>query len=304
MRILIASIAILFAMLAPARSSQIFPYQFFKMDIPRCAADNELTGIDNLGQVVGYGCNPSIAFASSFPGYARWNEIGYPGAESSQVYTIDNSEDKGGEYTAGSTEQGFLRRKAAVYSSYPFPIFGAAPIHCSQTGGKHCKLRRSVGDLYAVGGNGATGFVLDVTTGVQSTISVPGSGFTVATGRNELGDTCGNYDGGIWLLKFGETTFSTYSYPGSQMTSALHLNWQKQIVGYYVGDDGLKHGYILTYPNSAKPYWQTIDVPAGWGASGTVVAGNNDHGEIVGYYLDAAGLPHGFLGLRVKSASN
>ena len=49
----------------------------------------------------------------------------------------------------------------------------------------------------------------------------------------------------------------------------------------------------LTGPAKAQYTFTTIDVPGA--ANGTVAYGINDAGQIVGYYLDAAGTFHGFL---------
>ena len=55
---------------------------------------------------------------------------------------------------------------------------------------------------------------------------------------------------------------------------------------------GASHGFVVSNPlTQAK--WQSIDDPNGIGT--TVVNGINDKGDLVGFYVDAAGNTDGFL---------
>lgn len=306
MKYFVFILSMLLATSGAAKASQIFTYSYAMMDNNKCPNDNYLMGIDDLGQVVGYAdCGGTKAFTAEQPGYAYWKNISYPGSTASWIFSIDNTYNKAGQYLAGTMQmQGYIRGKGAVYTSFPYPVQGVGHIHCGPTGGHHCHGHQHESDLFAVGGTETTGWKLDVNTGAYTTIMVPGSVRTIATGFNEQGDICGNWNGGIFLLSLNNPKYYTFQYPNSLGTVAYHLNWQKQIVGFYLDKNMRTHGYILTYPDSKNPYWQTIDVPAAWKAVATVVTGNNDHGDIVGYWVGVGGDVHGFMGKRNKGVSN
>jgi hypothetical protein len=86
--------------------------------------------------------------------------------------------------------------------------------------------------------------------------------------------------------------------PGSQVTGPLKLNDRRQAVGIYLDADakpnpdgtmppGVLHGFLWDDGD-----YQRIDVP---GAAATAVLGINNHGQMVGSYIDAQGTYHGFL---------
>jgi probable HAF family extracellular repeat protein len=89
-------------------------------------------------------------------------------------------------------------------------------------------------------------------------------------------------------LNFG--LLVTLDAPGSTFTQALGLNNQGQVVGDYMDQAGLTHGFVWT---SAAGF-TTIDDPNGVGT--TVVNGINDNGVLVGFY-GTAPINSGFVGL-------
>src|SRR5207244_6442987 len=83
-------------------------------------------------------------------------------------------------------------------------------------------------------GSKADGFVLD--HGSDTTLDVPGSTSTVASGINDSGQIVGYYEdaGGTWhgfLLDQG--SYTTLDVPGSERTYATGINASGQIVGWY-----------------------------------------------------------------------
>ena len=81
--------------------------------------------------------------------------------------------------------------------------------------------------------------------------------------------------------------------PGATLTVAEGINNAGTIVGIYGDDEGF-HGFV----QSRKGDFTTVNVP---GASGdTEINSINAQGEIVGFYLDAAGVQHGFIGTLVR----
>ncbi len=120
---------------------------------------------------------------------------------------------------------------------------------------------------------------------------------TKATGENEKGNVVGT-------ALFGGVTKGWYyvdaSYctrlmaPRSTATYPLGINWEDQIVGYYVDGQQHTHGFLLQNPASAKRVWQTIDEPQAHNF--TVVSDINTHHYITGWYKDESGRTHGFVG--------
>lgn len=289
---------------APASASQIFSYTYSKMDNPHCTDDNALTAIDDVGEVVGNACGK--AWASDRP-YSSWRDISYPKADGTYVLATDDTYDKAGMVSQASQSEGYFKHRGTGFSTYTYPVLGLNHILCGPNGGRHCHGNKGQSDLYAVGNTGLSGYLLDVDTNTFTLISLPGSAYTEVTGFNGQGTTVGNYNGGIWAKRLKDTQPKTFTgYPGARYTVAISLNWQMQIVGYYIDSNGVTHGFILTYPFQQSPNWQTIDVPSGadWGyPTGTVVTASNQHGTIVGYYFDHNGKRHGFLGSRVTNKS-
>ena len=97
---------------------------------------------------------------------------------------------------------------------------------------------------------------------------VPSAPSTPCTGHVELND------------------FQLYAIKGSTFSQALGVNNLESIVGVYVDQAGLRHGWLSTTTS-----FQTIDYP---GALETIPSQINDADTIVGLYFDAVGVPHGF----------
>jgi hypothetical protein len=115
---------------------------------------------------------------------------------------------------------------------------------------------------------------------------------TIPLGINNAGDFVGTEiltDGTQPAFVNLGGTVTTFAVPGATATFAYQLNRSKQTIGYYIGPDGITHGYTrdnrgrLTYP---------IDVI---GSTGTILFGNNDLNWGVGRYTDASGATHGLF---------
>jgi probable HAF family extracellular repeat protein len=123
-----------------------------------------------------------------------------------------------------------------------------------------------------------------------STIDVPGSSLTVASGIDTQGRIVGYFVDGTgthgFLLNAG--TYSTISFPGAAWTAAYGVNAAGQIVGAY-GPNALsgRHGFLRSGGS-----FSSIDVP---GSSDTVARAVNNLSQIVGDYLAPDGSRHGFL---------
>jgi hypothetical protein len=122
---------------------------------------------------------------------------------------------------------------------------------------------------------------------------VPNATTTIVLGVNNVGDFCGSdtpSSTGVQgaFLSIGGTV-TEFTIPTATATLAYQLNRRNQSCGYYIGSDGLTHGY---WRDSDGTIHAPVD-PVG--STGTILFGNNDRNLIVGRYSDAAGATHGIL---------
>jgi hypothetical protein len=112
-----------------------------------------------------------------------------------------------------------------------------------------------------------------------------------ATAINDRFDIAGNIGSDGFLLTRGGK-FITLSAPGASSTMALGVNNFDEVVGTYTvgsGTSAVMHGYTWTPQHG----FTTVDDPHGIGT--TVVNGVNDHGQLVGFYVDGNNNTDGFL---------
>ena len=143
---------------------------------------------------------------------------------------------------------------------------------------------------YAVARVGAETPIADY---IFETIEVPGVDFLEVAASNDFGDYAGNTrspDGektiGFTLI---DGIFTTYDFPGSVNTFFYALDNTGKAAGHYKDIDGLYHGVILE-GGKLRQY----DFP---GAAETHIYGISDEtGALSGNIVDAAGITHAFSG--------
>ena len=128
---------------------------------------------------------------------------------------------------------------------------------------------------------------------IFETIEVPGVDFLEVAASNDFGDYAGNTrspDGektiGFTLI---DGVFKTYDFPGSLNTYFYALDNAGKAAGHYKGPDDIYHGVILEGGEL-----QQYDFP---GAAETNIYGLSDEtGALSGNIVDAAGVSHAFSG--------
>jgi hypothetical protein len=83
--------------------------------------------------------------------------------------------------------------------------------------------------------------------------------------------------------------FRPFDFPGATATSARAIDLHSRIVGVWLDDESVSHGFLKT-----QRRFESIDFP---GASASSAYGINLRGVIVGFYANADGAAHGFLRL-------
>ena len=166
---------------------------------------------------------------------------------------------------------------------------------------------------------------------IFETIEVPGVDFLEVAASNDFGDYAGNTRGPDGKKKIGFTlidgVFTTYDFPGSLNTFFYALDNAGKAAGHYKDIDGLYHGVIMEdgeltqydFPGAAETHIYGISDETGAlsgnavdemgvsrgfsgdmliafpGAVNTYADFVNAAGAVVGSYVDAEGMPHGFI---------
>ena len=166
---------------------------------------------------------------------------------------------------------------------------------------------------------------------IFETIEVPGVDFLEVAASNDFGDYAGNTRSPDGKKKIGFTlidgVFKTYDFPGSLNTYFYALDNAGKAAGHYKGPDDLYHGVIMEdgeltqydFPGATETFIFGISDETG-ALSGNIVdetgvtrafSGDltitfpgavttygdfvNAAGAVVGSYVDADGMPHGFI---------
>ena len=166
---------------------------------------------------------------------------------------------------------------------------------------------------------------------IFETIEVPGVNFLEVAASNDFGDYAGNTRSPDGKKKIGFTlidgVFKTYDFPGSLNTYFYALDNAGKAAGHYKGPDDLYHGVIMEdgeltqydFPGATETFIFGISDETG-ALSGNIVdetgvtrafSGDltitfpgavttygdfvNAAGAVVGSYVDADGMPHGFI---------
>ncbi len=119
----------------------------------------------------------------------------------------------------------------------------------------------------------------------------PGSAQTQVIGINDINDTAGFYvDSRGVTHGFYDVggKFRTMDYPGTTFNQALSWNNNEQAAGYSQDSAGNFHPYI----HERSSPWISFLFPAFPSAQAT---GVNNIGTVSGFYIDSAGVNHGFV---------
>lgn len=232
-----------------------------------------------------------LAFLAAFltPAYAQltFTSLLFPGADLTRTFGINNHGQIVGSYRITPPQHALLINKGQFMPLDPSSALGA---DFSQAGG--INDRRDVVGTYVDAQGNQHGFLLshDVLTNVD----FPGGTFPNANGINDSGaivgdffDSAGALHGFVWRAG----VFTQIDVPGAVDTLPTGINARGDIVGIWdTNINTAGHGFVLTKSGQ----FVTLDEPNA-APEGTNADGINDKGEIVGAYIDPAGVVHGFL---------
>jgi hypothetical protein len=274
-------------------------YSFQTIDNPKDLTFNQLLGINDEGQIVGYFGSGAAGHPNKgyvIPrGSVSFTDENFPGSVQTQVTGENNRGVTVGFWSNTNMGVGMDANFGWVdvngqFRNADFPTGdSASPVTDQLLGVNDSDI--AVG--FWVDGQGNNhGYEYNINTGRFSSVTDPqDQGASLqATAINDRGDIAGNIGSDGFLLSHGHLT--DLAAPGASSTMALGVNGFDEVVGTYTvgsGSSAVMHGFT----------WQpgrgftTIDDPHGIGT--TTINGVNDFGQLVGFYVDANGNTDGFL---------
>ena len=277
-------------------------YRFETLDNMHDVTFNQLLGINNEGVIAGYfgsgaAGHPNKGYVLLPPyGQANYVNENFPGSVQTQVTGLNNRGVTVGFWSNTNKGVGMDANFGWVnvnghFRQADFPTGDpASPVTDQLLGVNDSDI--AVG--FWVDGQGNNhGYEYNINTGRFSSVVDPqDKGASLqATAINDRGDIAGNYGSDGFLLTHGGQ-FISLSVPGASATMALGVNGGDEVVGTYMvgsGSSAQMHGFTWTRQHG----FSTVDDPQGMGT--TTINGVNDHGQLVGFYVDSAGNTDGLL---------
>lgn len=125
-----------------------------------------------------------------------------------------------------------------------------------------------------------------------TSLDIDGATSTTVLGLNSAGDYCGSFDDGSGVMQGFvnmAAQLAEFAIPGASFTSANAINDRGSAAGVYQLGDTNNHGFVR---DASENFTYPIDYP---GTTSTILRGINGRGWIVGGYIDAQLVQHGFL---------
>ncbi len=249
--------------------------------IPAGSTWSVVSGINNVGQIVGYSSLGSFVDTNGM-----FTTVQYPGAAGTAAYGINSAGEVAGSYTDDvNVNHGFTELNGS-YASFDYP--GATGTYFSGID--------DAGDLvgnYWLENGPIQGFLYS--DGIFTPINVPGAQETVAFAINNSGTIAGFYciapcTTVISGFLYNNGAFTTVNYPGAASTSLTGINDNGDLVG--VWSTALAPGGSFAFWNQSQKFDSFNLV----GIGNTYAKGINKSGEIVGYFEVGGEIEYGFYG--------
>ncbi|MBV8552155.1 MAG: PEP-CTERM sorting domain-containing protein [Acidobacteriaceae bacterium] len=273
-------------------------YSFKTVNNPGDPNFNQLLGISNSGEIVGYFGDGTVLPNKGFttvPPYTSFTNENFPGSVQTQVVGINNNSTPVtvGFWIDGSANNfGFVDQNGS-FTSVKDPNTPTSTPTTNQL------LGVNNGDIAVGFYNDSTGaahaYSYNIASKSFTAITLPssfGATSTTATGINNAGVISGFYTNAAGIHGFLDKngTFFSLDDPSGTNTMFFGLNNKNQAVGSFVNGSGLTNGLIYNWVTNM---WQTVTDPnqsssttPAFGVTGTTINGINDLGQLVGFYSD------------------
>jgi hypothetical protein len=294
---------------ALGHAQQSVAYAFTTLDNSNDLTFNQLLGINNSDVIAGYFGSGAANHPNKgyylLPG-GKQLQLGYrvenfPGSTQTQVTGLndrgtqvgflsptDNGSGNDANYGWYSTDDGVTFHEITV----PGVTLGSPAV--TQLLG--VDNREAAVGFYNDSAGNSHGFVYDIWDNHFAFTSIPSATSVTDSAINNHGDIAGFFtpSGSSTVESFllHNHRMWTLAYSGASMTQALGLNDSDEVVGVVTigsGSSAAMHGFTWT-PQAG---FTLVDDPNGMGT--TTVNGVNNHGDLVGFYVDGAGNTDGML---------
>jgi hypothetical protein len=290
MKILSTALLIALCPLAQANND----YQVRAVDFPG-ATNTYVFALNNAGHFVGAEVDSAGVNHAIFDDGRQLQtlKLSGPARENlgSFAFSINNRDDIAGAFTdMGGVTHGYVHHADGTLTQINFP--GA-----SGTQAYGVNDWEMVIGVYTDAQNNGHAFVLR--DGRYLNADLPGkpSATTTPLSINDLGEIVGEYittpsTNGYGYLQQFDGHFSLTTAPGSVPEGTFFIsinNWQ-QVLGAFADTAGVQHNFLKT-----GSVYRPFNLPARFGASFVSAQTVNDRDIIVGYYVDASSVAHGFV---------
>lgn len=284
---------------ADASPAAVVHYAFHKVGDGADPTFNQLLAINDQGQIAGYfgsgadAAHPNRGYVRSATGvFVNEN---FPGAAQTQVIGINNSGTTCGFYADPKGDNfGFVRYRgqfiAVVDPADPGSTFNQV-LGLNNNG-------QAVGEYNDAAGN-AHSYLFNFHTDTFTPITVPGATSVTVTDINLSGTEVGFYSPasgpGRAFLRQSNGFMKTWAQPGASATRDYGINDAGRVVGSFdigTGATLATEGFVRQ--NNVT---QVVHDPAGitGAGEGEVYNGIGNNGDLIGFYVDAAGNTDGVV---------
>jgi len=276
-------------------------YRIETVDFPQ-AANTALYAINDAGTCVGAEKDAAGLHHAFFlnDGHPRLLDLGKSAIQPVQswAFSINNRGDVAGALIdAGGSYHGYVYHRSGSVEIIDYPGGYDTQAYGINDRGS---LIGTYNDAQGVG----HAFVRR--DGPFETIDLPGGLQTIALSINDREQIAGEYittagTNGYGYVQQPDGRFAIVTAPGSdpQQTYFISINNRDQVLGAYANAAVAQQNFLQTASNFAP-----FDLPAALAASFVSAQTVNDADEIVGYYLDATNIAHGFIAVPVHADSH
>jgi hypothetical protein len=280
-------------------------YAFHTFDGPGDhAGGTTVNGINNVGEIVGFSANQGATTLTNFirrtDGTFNMLNLRSPTA---MALGVDSMDDVVGGSGTNAIE---------LLGKFVFVLPNVSPDLKSQVALGIDDARSIVGQYTRADGT-SPGFLL--AEGNTTTIVPMGAASVNAQGVSKNGEVIGFFSTAVelagpkvagnpaqhgFLYDVAKQTYRMLpdpQQPNLFLTQYLAVNGKEQAAGYWQDMAGSQHGFVFDLAASTFTFMDDPDAAVQNGVTITQVVGINDAGELAGFFVDKAGVQHGFYAM-------